>query len=79
MTFLDDADIEYAVAMAAQLAHHYVGTPEAAMLLDLHGVRSQIETELANDVGPAIAGTVANAFVAAVVARRREIEGAVLH
>jgi hypothetical protein len=47
-----------------------LGTPEA----ELYEVRARVAAELAELAGPDVAATIAAAFVATVVRRRREIE-----
>ena len=44
------------------------------MLAALHQTRANLEAELAKPFGPDIAAQMAEAFVAAVVGRKREIE-----
>jgi hypothetical protein len=60
--------------IADELAHHYLGTPEADMLSELYDVRARAASQLAELAGPDVAATTAAAFIAAVVRRRREIE-----
>jgi hypothetical protein len=68
--------IDRCVAAAADLSLFFVGAPEDQMLAALHGVRANLEGELAQTFGPDVAGVIAAAFVATVIRRRREIEAA---
>jgi 7-keto-8-aminopelargonate synthetase-like enzyme len=68
--------VERCVAAAADLALFFVGAPENEMLVSLHEVRANLEAELAEAFGAEVAALMAQAFVAAVVGRRREIEAA---
>jgi hypothetical protein len=71
---ISDADVEIAVAAAAQLALFYVGTPENEMLLALHDIRSDVQARLTEPFGPDIAAAIASSFVDTVARRRRELE-----
>jgi hypothetical protein len=73
---MEDDFIDRSVAAAADLALFFVGVPENEMLLSLYHVRANLEVELAEAFGPEVAALVAQAFVAAVVGRCREIEAA---
>jgi hypothetical protein len=72
--FLSDKDIEESVALADLLAHFYVDMPEPDMMVELHDVRACVFAELVAKVGTELATILAEAFVATVVRRRREIE-----
>lgn len=73
---LTDHDIDTCVAVAAQLALFFVGTPEDEMLASLHHVRSDLEARLSEPFGAAVAAVIAEAFAATVALHRREIEAA---
>jgi hypothetical protein len=64
------------VDAAADLALLFVGEPEEKMLATLQQTRANLEAELSESFGPDMAAAVAQAFVKAVIGRRREIEAA---
>lgn len=68
--------VDRSVAAAADLALFFVGAPEDAMLLSLGQVRKNLEAKLVDTLGADAAVRFADAFVAAVVGHRREIEAA---
>jgi hypothetical protein len=68
--------IDRCVSAAADLALFYAGTPDEAMMVSLHQVRSNVEAGLAEPFGPDVAAQMAEAFVAAVIGRKREIDAA---
>jgi hypothetical protein len=74
---IDQAEfVQRCVAAADELALLYAGEPEEKMLAALHQVRANLEAKLAEPFGPDVAAGMAEAFVAAVIAREREIEAA---
>jgi hypothetical protein len=80
-TLLKDAPggpqfIDRCAAAAADLALFFVGEPKEKMMQALHQTRANLEAELAEPFGPDVAAQMAEAFVAAVIARKREIEAA---
>jgi hypothetical protein len=68
--------IDRAAVAAADLALLFVGVPDQEMLHSLAQVRSNVAAGLAECFAPKIASLIAEAFVAAVVGHRREIEAA---
>ena len=76
MAVMTDEFINNSLAAAAGMAMFFVGVPQAEMMEALHLVRANLEMELAEAFGADIAALVAQAFVAAVIAGRREIESA---
>ncbi|SIO50142.1 hypothetical protein SAMN05443247_06644 [Bradyrhizobium erythrophlei] len=74
---IDQAEfVQRCVAAANELALLYVGEPEEKMLAALHQARANLEAKLAELFGPDVAAMMAEAFVAAVIGRKREIEAA---
>jgi 7-keto-8-aminopelargonate synthetase-like enzyme len=76
MTTTPTGFVERCAAAAADLGLFFVGAAESDMMAALHQVRSNLEAELAESFGADVAALMAQAFVAAVVGRRREIEHA---
>jgi hypothetical protein len=68
--------IDRCVASASDLALAFTGVPDEAMLAQLYQVRANLETELAETFGAEVAAQMAQAFVAAVIGRKREIDAA---
>ena len=68
--------VQRCVAAAADLALFFVGAPEEKMLASLHQTRINLEADLAETFGADVAAAIAEAFVAAVIGHRREIEAA---
>jgi len=58
------------------LSLFFVGEPEEKMLAVLEQTRRNLETKIAPILGAEVAAQIAEAFIAAVVGRRREIEAA---
>ena len=73
---ITDSDIEVCVAVAAQLALYFTGTPDDEMLLALDGIRSDLQARLSGEFGAEVATVIAEAFIVTVVRRRIEIEAA---
>jgi hypothetical protein len=67
---------ERCAAAAADLALFFVDAPDDQMLAALYQVRADMEAKLVTTFGADVAALVAQAFVAAVVGHRREIEAA---
>jgi hypothetical protein len=65
--------LESLVSSAADLAIFFVGVGEPDMMIRLYEVRTNLEIGLANPFGPDVAAAIAEAFVAAVISRRREL------
>ena len=61
-------------AVAAGLASFYVGVEEGEMLRSLYEICAEFETELAEKFGPDAAAMIVQAFAAAVIRHREEIE-----
>jgi hypothetical protein len=70
---MTDEFINNCVASAASLAQWFVGVPEQEMIGTLYQVRANIRADLAEKFGPDVAAVISEAFVAAVVSRRREL------
>jgi hypothetical protein len=74
----DDASFQAFTAQcadaAADLALFFAGTPEKEITAALEGVRSNLAEQWAEPFGPEVAAVMAQGFVAAVAARRREIK-----
>jgi hypothetical protein len=68
--------IDRCVTAAADLALYFVGAPDEQMLASLHQTRANLETDLAETFGAEVATAIAEAFVATVIRRRRELEAA---
>jgi 7-keto-8-aminopelargonate synthetase-like enzyme len=66
--------IDRCVAAAADLALYFVGAPDEQMLAFLHQTRTNLEAELAETFGADGAALMAQAFVAAVIGHKRELE-----
>jgi 7-keto-8-aminopelargonate synthetase-like enzyme len=67
---------ERCAAAAADLALYFVGAPDEQMLASLHQTRTNLEADLAETFGADVAAAIAQAFCAAVIGHRREIEAA---
>jgi histidine ammonia-lyase len=61
------------VATAAELALFFAGESEERMLAALSQTRENLATELSDQFGADTAASIADAFVAAVAGRRREM------
>jgi hypothetical protein len=68
--------IDRCVAAAADLSLFFVGVPENEMLVSLYQVRANLETDMSETLGADVAALIGQAFVAAVIGHRREIEAA---
>jgi ABC-type branched-subunit amino acid transport system substrate-binding protein len=73
---MTDEFINNCIAAAAGFALLFVGVPDVQMMEALYQVRANVQAELAETFGPDVAAAVAQAFVAAVVGRRREMDAA---
>ena len=73
---MTDEFIDSLVAEAADLALLSVGVPDLEMLGALFELRAGIQADLVERFGREVAAAIAEAFVATVARRRREIEAA---
>ncbi len=71
---MTDEFIDSCLAAAAGVALFLVGVPDLEMMGVFYQVRATLEAELSETFGADVATAVAQAFVAAVAARRRELE-----
>jgi hypothetical protein len=68
--------IDQCVAAAADMSLRFVGTDDEQMVAALADVRENLKAQLAPTLGIEVGYTVAEAFVACVAGRKREIEAA---
>ena len=71
---MTDEFIDGCVATAADLALFFCGVSDLEMIGALYQLRADFQAELAQKFGSEVSALIAEALVATVVGRRREIE-----